>query len=174
MRKHLTFANVCSLLALFIAIGTGGAYAANTIGSSDIINDQVYSADVRNDNLTGGGLTGADIRNQSGVDTCTHGTVRLGELCFRATNSAPETWSQAINDCGSLGLRLPSFAEAAPLAARYNLPNLGDQDYFWTSEYFNDTTGNYGRSLVTSDGGGYLDNDQRGEYRAVCVTTPTN
>jgi len=31
LRKHLTFANVASGLALFIALATGGAYAANTI-----------------------------------------------------------------------------------------------------------------------------------------------
>jgi hypothetical protein len=32
LRRRLTFANVCSALALFVALGTGGAYAANTIG----------------------------------------------------------------------------------------------------------------------------------------------
>ena len=29
-RSRLTFANVCSLFALLIALGTGSAYAANT------------------------------------------------------------------------------------------------------------------------------------------------
>src|ERR1044072_7993879 len=92
MRNRLTFANVCSFLALLIALGTGGAYAANTIGSTDIINGQgkspdigtgqVQAIDVKNE-----GLTGGDIADQSGVDTCTQETVRLGELCFQAMSS---------------------------------------------------------------------------------------
>jgi hypothetical protein len=73
-------------LALFLVLTGGVAYAANTIGSSDIIDEsilsqdvkngevktadigtnQVRSADVRNDSLAGGGLTGADI-NESGL-----------------------------------------------------------------------------------------------------------
>ena len=52
-------------LALFLVIAGGTAYAANTVSSSDIVNNQVYSADVRNDSLDGGGLSGADIREQT-------------------------------------------------------------------------------------------------------------
>lgn len=194
-------------LALFLVLTGGAAYAANTVSSSDIVDNQVFSADVRNDtlagggltaadlradsvgasevtnngltsgdvrndSLAGGGLTGADIRNQSGVDTCTHGTVRLGELCFRATNSPPQGWNQAVGDCGSLDLRLPSFAEAVELATQYDLPSVGDQEMFWTGEYYSVASGP--RSLGVNDGGGYLDSDQQSTYRTVCVTTPTN
>ena len=38
--------NVLALLALFIAVGTGGAYAANTIRSTDIVDGEVKSVDV--------------------------------------------------------------------------------------------------------------------------------
>src|SRR5205807_10645618 len=48
LRRRLTFANVCSLLALVVALGTGGAYAANTIGSSDIIDESIQSVDLKN------------------------------------------------------------------------------------------------------------------------------
>jgi hypothetical protein len=71
IRTHLTYANVISSLCLVLILGGGAAYAANTIGSSDIIdgqvktadigNNQVFSADVRNDTLANGGLTSADI-----------------------------------------------------------------------------------------------------------------
>ena len=47
MRKHLTFANVTSLLALFIALG-GTSYAVATIGTKQIKNNSVRSVDVRN------------------------------------------------------------------------------------------------------------------------------
>lgn len=62
-------------LALFLVLTGGIAYAANTIGSSDIINEsilsqdikngQVASSDVRNDNLANGGLQGVDVLNNS-------------------------------------------------------------------------------------------------------------
>jgi hypothetical protein len=91
--SHLTFANVVSMLALFFALGVG-AYAANTVGSSDVIDDSLLSVDVKgkagnsttaaeNGTLTGvdvsgqaanpsvgqpfvdGSLTGADVKNNS-------------------------------------------------------------------------------------------------------------
>jgi hypothetical protein len=37
LRSHLTYANVMSTIAVFVAVSTGGAYAANTIFSSDIV-----------------------------------------------------------------------------------------------------------------------------------------
>ncbi len=62
--------NVCGLIAIFIAI-SGTAYAANTVGSDDVIDDSlqsvdlknndVRSVDIRNDVLANGGLTGVDI-----------------------------------------------------------------------------------------------------------------
>ena len=48
-----------------MALGGGTAVAlsgANTVFLDDIVNDQVFSADVRNDTLSGGGLAAADLR----------------------------------------------------------------------------------------------------------------
>jgi hypothetical protein len=46
LRSRLTFANVTSALALFVALSTGGAYAANTILSSDIKDGEVKTPDL--------------------------------------------------------------------------------------------------------------------------------
>ena len=46
--KALTFANVCSFLALTIALGTGTAYAADTVFSTDIVDGEVFNADLAN------------------------------------------------------------------------------------------------------------------------------
>jgi len=46
IRRALTFANVCSFLALTIAMGTGGAYAADTVFSTDIVDGEVKTADI--------------------------------------------------------------------------------------------------------------------------------
>ncbi len=51
-RRAITFANVASALALFIALGTGTAYAANTVFSTDIVDGQVKTADIADDAAT--------------------------------------------------------------------------------------------------------------------------
>jgi hypothetical protein len=52
-KKHLTFANVASGIALFIALGLGTAWAVerNSIKSKHIVNGQVKGADVNEDTL---------------------------------------------------------------------------------------------------------------------------
>jgi hypothetical protein len=68
IRRHLTFANVASAIALFVALGGGTAGALgghNTVFSDDIVNGQVKTADVADDTLSGGGLVAADLRANS-------------------------------------------------------------------------------------------------------------
>ena len=107
--------NVLALLALFVALGTGTAYAANTIGSADIIDGQVKSVDVANQDLTSadikdgaintfdvadnvgvagvdivdGSLTGADVEDGSltGFDI-KDGFIGQAELADGTVNSA--------------------------------------------------------------------------------------
>jgi hypothetical protein len=50
--RALTFANVCSFLALTVALGTGAAYAANTVRSRDIANGQVKAPDIGRNAVT--------------------------------------------------------------------------------------------------------------------------
>ena len=75
LRSGLTFANVCSFLALVVACGTGGAYAADTIFSSDIVDGQVKRVDIAagavdSSKVALGSLTGADLADGQirGVD----------------------------------------------------------------------------------------------------------
>jgi hypothetical protein len=49
LRSRMTFSNVVSLLALFVALGGTGAYAANTIFSEDIVDGEVHRQDLAND-----------------------------------------------------------------------------------------------------------------------------
>ena len=53
--------NAVAWLALFVALGGTGAYAANTIATGDIIDNQVLSPDVRDDTLAFGGLAAQDL-----------------------------------------------------------------------------------------------------------------
>ena len=66
LRVHLTFANVVALLALFVALSSGTAYAANTIFSTDIVDGEVQTADLANNAVTSAkvadfGLSNSDV-----------------------------------------------------------------------------------------------------------------
>jgi hypothetical protein len=58
LANKLTYANVVATVALFIAIGTGGAYAVDKIGAKDIKAGAVVSSKVRD-----GTLRGRDIKD---------------------------------------------------------------------------------------------------------------
>ena len=51
LRSRLTYANVMSTIAVFVAVGTGGAYAANTVFSTDIVDGEVKSVDIGNNEI---------------------------------------------------------------------------------------------------------------------------
>ena len=111
IREHLR-SNVVGYVAIFLFAIAGTAYAANTIGSADIINgqvksadignNQVQSADVRDDTLPNGGLTGADVReNTLSVPTAgiANHAVTAGKLATAPAASvlklSPETTHSA-------------------------------------------------------------------------------
>ncbi len=62
MRERLTFANVVSCIALFVALG-GSAVAlkANSVGSRQIRNNSVRGQDVRNGSLKGKDLAAGSV-----------------------------------------------------------------------------------------------------------------
>lgn len=100
LRGRLTFANVVSGIALFIALGAG-AYAAglapNSVKSKHIKDDQVKTADVRDDTLSGGGLTAADLRA---------GSVGPDEFA-----DLPAVRLEGPGDCAALGQAVSDSTE---------------------------------------------------------------
>ena len=84
-------------LALFLVLTGGVAYAANTVSSSDIIDNQVFSADVRNDTLTGGGLAAADLRSGS------VGTAEIGDNQVRSADVRDDSLSGGGLGASDLG-----------------------------------------------------------------------
>jgi hypothetical protein len=60
LSRRLSYANVMSTIAVVVAVGTGSAYAANTVFSTDIVDGEVKSADVGN-----GEILSADVKDQS-------------------------------------------------------------------------------------------------------------
>ena len=175
LRSRLTYANVTATLALMIAVAGGTAYAADTIGSSDVIDNSLLSADLKNNqavrspDVRDEALTGADVADQSGVDTCVS-TVRIGQLCFRAENS-DRNWNEALEFCGDLDLRLPTVAEAIELARTHDLPDVGTTEDFWTDELIGESTQ---EAVLVDDGGDLTSDGPASLNETACVTTPTN
>ena len=68
-RSHV-HSNVVGYVALFVALGGTGAYAANTIGSEDVIDDSLQSQDIKNltigtNDLAINSVFGSRIRDQA-------------------------------------------------------------------------------------------------------------
>ena len=168
-------------LALFLVIAGGTAYAANTVGSEDVIDNSLRSVDLHNNQVLAPDvrdevLTGLDVKDQSGVDTCTHGTARYGELCVLATNGSGN-WQGANDACKALELRVPSLGEAQAVASHHTIPNLGASDVFWTEEFYTEVNPPNPPDfrVWTVTGSGNRSNASfMSSAETVCVTTPTN
>jgi hypothetical protein len=138
----------------------------NRVQSNDIgPGAQVKASDVVDDSLTG-----ADIKDKSGVDTCVI-TARLGQLCVRAENF-DRPWIDAARHCANLDLRLPTVNEALELATTHDIPNVDESESFWTGgRYLSGTTG----VADVVDEAGTIDAEPLTvAWETVCVTTPTN
>ncbi len=134
VRSHLTYANVVSTLCLFLAVAGGAAYAADTVGSADIIDNEVFSVDVRDDTLAGGGLAAEDLQTNS---------VRTAEL--------------SNNQVRSIDIRDDTLDEGGLVAADLGPDSVG------TSEVDGSLTGDdvANGTLLTDDitDGSLLDDD---------------
>jgi hypothetical protein len=97
MRRHLTYANVMVTLLAFVALGGGAAYAANTIGSADIINNSVRSIDVQNEGANGGGLISADLaENSVGVHQFQYGVLQWHARTWTGSTATNTTTTKEL------------------------------------------------------------------------------
>jgi hypothetical protein len=70
LRRHITYANVASTIALALAIGGGTVYAAGKIGGSQIEKGAVRSPQIKNrevkrQDIAGGAINSKKVSNQS-------------------------------------------------------------------------------------------------------------
>jgi hypothetical protein len=109
LRSHLTYANVISTLCLFLLLAGGTAYAANTIGSSDIIDESILSQDIKNaevkvadigqgavatDEIANGQVKTADI----GAGEVRSGNVANGQVLSADIGTGEVRSSNVAND----------------------------------------------------------------------------
>ena len=92
LRKTLTFANVCSALALFVALSTGTAYAADTIFSEDIVDGEVRRPDIRNNAVNSGKVEDGSLLG----DDLVFETITASHIAPSAVGSS-EIATDAVN-----------------------------------------------------------------------------
>lgn len=136
MTLRPTYASVASTLALVLALGGTGAYAAglakNSVGSKQIKNSAVKSVDVKDGSLTGADIaesTLGKVPSAAGVDTVRH---LVAQPPFNATTLLLTRGSLTLRaGCGGS----PGTATASLLLstsqdnARWVSLNGGDQDF---------------------------------------------
>jgi hypothetical protein len=141
LRQRLTYANVMSTVAVFVALG-GSSYAALQIDSADIANNSVRGVDVRNRTLSErdvkrNALTSRSVRESrlgrvpharnadrlggmaaaEFLVACPSGTFPIADVCAEATPRAAASYGTALIECASTGVpagpgrRLPTHGE---------------------------------------------------------------
>ena len=131
LRRRLTYANVMSTLAVFIALG-GSSYAALSITGRDVRDGSLTARDLQRNSLGGGRIKESRLgvvpraRNAARVGglsaarllvRCPSGTVPVSDICveFAARPAAPYTLAagacEDVKRPETPGRRLPSHDE---------------------------------------------------------------
>jgi hypothetical protein len=128
---------VIALIALFVSLGgTAAALSgSNTVFSDDIVDNQVFSADVRNDTLSGGGLGAADLQPNSvgtseavnnsltGADV-NEGTLSLPAGAFREVGAAGQPAFNSSGFCAWKNFEPSAHSTAAFVRDRFGFVHL--------------------------------------------------
>jgi hypothetical protein len=127
LRSKLTYANVISSLALFLALGGGAAYAASKIHSGDIANGAVKTSKLHQRAVSSGKLALGAVRSNQ----IANGAVNSSQLANGAVNSA-QIAKGAVGSAqiaaGSItpsDLQVPLFFAASPSGGSAPVPPNG-------------------------------------------------
>ena len=105
-RPHLTYANVVSTLALFLALGGGAAYAATKVNSNDLAKGAVHTSNVFKRAITSGKLAVGAVRSNQVAD----GAIGAKQLANAAVGSK-QIGAAAV---APSNLEFPVFYAASP------------------------------------------------------------
>jgi hypothetical protein len=192
--SRLTYANVMSTLAVFIALG-GSSYAAVKISGKDLKNRSVPGTKLKRNSLTGTEIRESklgrvpraayadrlsDAATQQLLVKCPAGTFPMAGTCIEETARRPAAYGSAVLECLDVGTpqgpgrRLPTHGEMQAALSRVTLSPGGEltSDVYPSSRY----PGELDVLYVTSQGGAVALTVDRGEgaksFR--CAADPIN
>jgi hypothetical protein len=126
IRAGLSFANVVSVIALFVAL-SGAAYATSgLVTGKGIENRSITGKDIQDGSILGKQIKEASLAK---VERCPGSTpIWWGDICVGPVQTA-NTWANALESCRAVALRLPSVSEATLIASAAQL-----KSYIWTDD----------------------------------------
>ena len=190
---RLTYANVMSTLAVFIALG-GSSYAALTINGAAIKNRSITGTKLRPNTLTGRHIKEsrlARVPRAKRADTlagktaqdllvkCPADTFPVADVCVERVARAPSSYGSAVQACllvgtpASPGRRLPTHGE---LRAALTAVQLAAGGELTSNVYPSSTPGELDVLYVTDQVGtvALTPNSGAGGKAYRCVTDPLN
>jgi hypothetical protein len=108
VRKVLTFSNVMSVLAVFIALG--GSAVALRVARNSVGSTQLKTGAVRSGDLANRQVRPIDTARSLGFD-CPAGTQYVAGACLERGSRSAANQAAAEETCFQAGRRLPSVAE---------------------------------------------------------------
>ena len=199
IRRHLTYANAMSTIAVFGVLAGGSAWAASKIGT-----DQIKKGAVTAKKLHNGAVTQAKIKDGAVTGTkakeASFGQVPDAAHADNATNldgkpasdyrlHCPGNLDRAADLCYEVDLRSATYANALKACARdqRRLPNAGElalvydhlnaiQGYEWTAGHFINSGASLAPVLGQNSSRDLLPaaNTTNGATDFRCVTSATN
>ena len=129
LRRHFSYANVMSTIALFAVLG-GGAYAASKIGPQDIKRNAVKSRHIAPEAVKRPD-THVKLRLK-----CAAGADYFGGFCIEKSARNADDFFDAFNDCRLESKRLPTVGELALYRSEPGVTLAGGVNGEWTSEFY--------------------------------------
>jgi len=195
--RHLTYANVMSTLAVFVALG-GSSYAAVTISGASIKNRSISAKKLKKNTLTGlqvreatlGRVTRARVADNAArlegfgaADfkiRCPADTYPLADVCIEQAPRLATPYGSAVRQCSRVGRpagpgrRLPTHGEMLTALTAFDLAPGGEL----TSHVYpsSATPGELDVLVVVSKGGsvGLTPDTAAGSKAYRCVADPLN
>jgi hypothetical protein len=201
LRDRITYANVVSTLALFIAMGGGVTYAASKIDGSDIRKRSLTSKQFKSDSIGRRVVKESSLRTvprafdalrlkglpaTAFVDGCPQAFVRTvanSDVCIELGARQPQSHRGAALDCKAtdsrdgFGRRLPTYDELMTALADPDIPIQLAQGGELTSDvYPSSTPGKLDVLYITAEDGsvGITPDSADGAKSFRCVADPMN
>lgn len=154
MRPKLSFANVMSVIAVFIALG-GGAYAAKKLNGKTIANNSIPAKKLKKGVL-------------KNLDKCPSNAPDKTEgICYGPLQAATD-WDTANLACAGQKLRLPTIGEGLLVANKTSAPNI------WTDEVTELSAGSQRAFVKAGPGNQIFSGGAAGPHAYRCILNATN